>query len=573
MKKNKKFLAGALVIPGLVIALAGCSATGSVGTDAGGEVQAQTESATEAAKATEIQTSQAAQQDTGSGKNTAVSVAEVPEGFSERDFDTSYSDAKTVELSANGAKTDAAGVTVDGNTVTFTQEGAYLLKGDLAGQIVVDLPGESDKVQLVLDGVNVTNSSSAGIYVKNADKVFVTTTEGSENNISVTGGFVQTDDNNVDGAIYSKDDIVFNGAGALKVSCVSGHGIVSKNDLKITSGTYEITSGSKALQGKDMVGIAGGAVTLTAGTDGIDSVNVAFYGGDTNITAGDEGINSDVTDENAEPKVLLAGGNIKIESDDDGIQTTGGAELAGANVTVTAGGGSVNAAEHFDDVAFGQMGGWAGRGQGGPQFGGEPDSMGEINYDTDDDETTDDGSKNKGIKANNIMLRSGSMTIDSQDDAIHADGDITAEGGTYEINAGDDGLHADATLTINGGAFTIEAWEGLEATVVTVNDGDILISAKDDGINAVQKVSSLSPGIEINGGSVGITMAQGDTDALDSNGGLAIRGGAVDIKAQSPFDYDGEGVLGGGSVKVNGEQITELYTQLMGGSPGGVRRQ
>ncbi len=569
MKKNKKFLAGALVIPGLVIALAGCSATGGDK----GEIQAQAESTTESANGTETQTSQAAKQDTGSGKNTAVSVAEVPEGFSERDFDTSYSDAKTVELSANGAKTDAAGVTVDGNTVTFTQEGAYLLKGDLAGQIVVDLPGENDKVQLALDGVNITNSGSAGIYVKNADKVFVTTTSGSENSVSVTGEFVQTDDNNVDGAIYSKDDIVFNGDGTLKVSSENGHGIVSKNDLKITSGSYEITSGSKALQGKDMVGIAGGAVTLTAGTDGIDSVNVYVYGGDTNITAGDEGINSDVTDENTEPKVLLAGGTVKIDSGDDGIQTTGGAELAGANVTVTAGGGSVNAAEHFDDVAFGQMGGWAGRGQGGPQFGGEPDSMGEINYDTDDDETTDDGSKNKGIKANNIMLRSGSMTIDSQDDAIHADGDITAEGGTYEINAGDDGLHADATLTINGGAFTIEAWEGLEATVVTVNDGDIFISAKDDGINAVQKVSSLSPGIEINGGSVGITMAQGDTDALDSNGGLAIRGGAVDIKAQSPFDYDGEGVLGGGSVKVNGEQITELYTQLMGGNSGGMRRQ
>ena len=570
MKKNKKFLAGALVIPGLVIALAGCSAAGGVGTADSGETQAQTESTTESASATETRTSQAAQQDTGSGKNTVVSAAEVPDGFSERDFDTSYADAKTVELSANGAKTDAAGVTVDGNTVTFTQEGTYLLNGDLTGQIVVDLPGENDKIQLVLDGVNVTNSGSAGIYVKNADKVFVTTANGSENSVSVTGEFVQTDDNNVDGAIYSKDDIVFNGEGTLKVSCVSGHGIVSKNDLKITSGSYEITSGSKALQGKDMVGIAGGTVTLTAGTDGIDSVNVAVYGGDTNITAGDEGINSDVTDENTEPKVLLAGGTVKIDSGDDGIQTTGSAELAGANVTITAGGGSVNAAEHFGDVAFGQMGGWAGRGQGGPQFGGEPDSMGEINYDTDDDETTDDGSKNKGIKANNIILRSGSMTIDSQDDAIHADGDITAEGGTYEINAGDDGLHADATLTVNGGTFTVEGWEGLEATVVTVNDGDIFISAKDDGINAVQKVSGLAPGIEINGGSVGITMAQGDTDALDSNGSLVIRGGAVDINAQSPFDYDGEGVLSGGSVKVNGEQITELYTQLMGGGHGGM---
>ena len=474
-------------------------------------------------------------------------------------------------MSNDGTKTDASGVTVNGNVITFTQDGTYLLKGDLDdGQIVVDLPGESDKVQLVLDGVNVTNGSSAGIYVKNADKVFVTTTEGSENNFSVTGEFVQTDDNNVDGAIYSKDDIVFNGEGALKVSSESGHGIVSKNDLKITSGTYEIASGSKALQGKDMVGIAGGNINIDAGTDGIDSVNVVMYDGDMDITAGDEGINADVSDENTEQKVTLAGGEISIISGDEGIQTTGDVVTDGAELNIAAGGGSENAAEHFDDMAFGQMGGWSGRGQGGPQFGGEPDNTGEINFDTDDDETAGDGSKNKGIKANNITLKSGNVTIDSQDDAIHANGDITAEGGSYDITAGDDGLHADASLTINGGAFTISSWEGMEATVVTINDGDITISAKDDGINAVQKVNDLSPVIEINGGNINIEMAQGDTDALDTNGDLHIKRGTVSIDAQFPFDYDGEGVLSGGTVTVNGEQITELYNQFMGGGPGGM---
>ena len=550
MKKNKNIIAGLSVIGGITLALAGCGAVSQ---------------STDSRETTVIETADAA----GSGNEadiTQVSNPDIPEGFSKKDFDTSYADAQTVELSTGATKTEASGVTVEGNVITFTQAGTYLLKGELdGGQIVADLPGENDKIRLVLDGVNITNTGSAGIYVKNADKVFVTTAEGSENSISVNGEFVQNDENNVDGAIYSKDDIVFNGKGSLTVSSEKGHGIVSKNDLKITSGSYEIDSASKALQGKDLVGIAGGDMILNAGTDGIDSVNVAVYDGNIDIKAEDEGINSDVTDENTEPSVTLAGGKITIVSGDDGIQTTGDVVNDGAELSITSGGGSANAAEHYTDMAFGQMGGWQGRGQGGPQFGGDPDSLGEINFDTDDDETTGDGNKNKGIKAENITLESGTITIDSQDDAIHGNTDVTVNGGTYEITAGDDGIHADSVLTINGGAFTISAWEGLEATVVTVNDGDISISAKDDGINAVQKVSGLSPALNIKGGSLKIDMAQGDTDGLDTNGGLYITGGTVEINAQSPFDYDAEGVLDGGTVTVNGSQVTQLYSQMMGG--------
>ncbi len=362
MKKNKNIITGLSVIGGITLALAGCSAASQ---------------STDSRETTAIETAGVA----GSGSeadSAQVSSADIPDGFSEKDFDTSYSDAQTVELSTGATKTEASGVTVEGNVVTFTQEGTYLLKGELnGGQIVADLPGENDKIRLVLDGVNITNTGSAGIYVKNADKVFVTTAEGSENSISVNGEFVQTDENNVDGAIYSKDDIVFNGKGSLTVSSEKGHGIVSKNDLKITSGSYEIDSASKALQGKDLVGIAGGDMTLNAGTDGIDSVNVAVYDGNIDIKAEDEGINADITDENTEPSVTLAGGKISIVSGDDGIQTTGDVVNDGADLSIISGGGSANAAEHYTDMAFGQMGGWRGRGQGGPQFGGDPDSLGE----------------------------------------------------------------------------------------------------------------------------------------------------------------------------------------------------
>ena len=560
MKKKYKDIAKILILPVFSgIALAGCAGFGAFGGNADN-----TESIS--SEASQVAYTQTENISDSSSETNASYNGEIPEGFSERDFQTDHSDAVRVTLSDNSSSAEGDGVIIDGNNITFTSAGTYLLSGSLSdGQITVDLPGEEDKIQLVLDGVNVSKNGSAGIYVKNADKVFVTTVSGSENTVTSTGKFVQSDENNVDGAVFSKDDICFNGGGTLTVAAQTGHGIVSKNDLKITSGTYSVDSSGNALQGKDFVGIAGGNISLSAGSDGIESVHLAVYDGDIDISAEDDGINIKENDEDTSPTIILNGGNIDIDSADDSIQTTGDLTLDGSTLSLVAGGGSENAAQHYGDTAFGNMGGWKGMGQGGPAFGGEQDSSGEINYDTDDDDTIGDGSSNKGIKASNIILKKGSVEIDAQDDAVNADHTVSAEGGTYTLTAGDDGIHADESITLNGGAFTIEAWEGLEATVITINDGDINISASDDGINATPKVSNMNCGLEIGGGTITVDMAQGDTDALDSNGFLMINGGTIDLNAQSPFDYDGEESLNSGTVYVNGSQVTELYNQMMGG--------
>ena len=109
---------------------------------------------------------------------------------------------------------------------------------------------------------------------------------------------------------------------------------------------------------------------------------------------------------------------------------------------------------------------------------------------------------------------------------------------------------------------------------MTVNGGTISITASDDGINAAQKGSSTDVEIVINGGDITIVMGSGDTDALDANGCLYINGGTLDITASSPFDYDTDGAINGGTVYVNGEQVTEIYNSMMGGGgmgqmPGG----
>lgn len=154
---------------------------------------------------------------------------------------------------------------------------------------------------------------------------------------------------------------------------------------------------------------------------------------------------------------------------------------------------------------------------------------------------------------------------------ISSDGDLTLAGsGSATLTGNGDGIHADGKLTIESGTLSITGSEGLEATYIVINGGDITINASDDGINASNKSDAYSVSLEINGGNITITMGQGDTDAIDSNGSLYVNGGTINITAQSPFDYDGVGQLNGGTVIVNGQTVTSLTNQMMGGMGGAM---
>ena len=178
------------------------------------------------------------------------------------------------------------------------------------------------------------------------------------------------------------------------------------------------------------------------------------------------------------------------------------------------------------------------------------------------------------IEANNsIAIDDGNITINSKKDGLHAEysednnvGYIYISGGTLNINASDDAIHATTIVQIDDGNITTNSHEGIEGTYIQINNGNINISASDDAMNAGNKSSKYTTTIEINGGTINIDMGQGDTDAIDSNGNLYISGGTININAQSPFDYDGEGKLNGGEVTVNGSKINELTNQMMGGN-------
>ena len=396
-------------------AVTGCSAT------AGSASAASAEPASESAS---MQASSDAASAAASANAAREAVKAASGGvFSADDLFTNRDLEQTADTS------DAKLITVkSGEDVLIDEEGVYVLSGEASEVTITVDVDSSEKVQLVLDGLSISNTSAPAIYVASADKVFLTTAAGSQNSLSTTGAFAATSDANVDGVIFAKDDLVLNGQGTLTIESTA-NGIVGKDDVKVTGGTYIIEAAGHGIEGKDSVAIADGTFSITAGTDGIHS-------------------------------------------------------------------------ENSDDASLGS---------------------------------------------------------------------IYVAGGTFTIRAGSDGLGGTAVVQVDGGTFDISADEGIEATYVQVNDGVIGIQASDDGINAASKTTAYSVKLEINGGSIDIDMAAGDTDALDSNGDLIVNGGTVNITAQFAFDFDGAGELNGGTVIVNGEQVTELTnSMMMGGGMGGM---
>lgn len=197
------------------------------------------------------------------------------EMFTARDKEIGYdeSECETITLSDNASTSSLKSVKIDGNTITVSEEGTYIVSGTLSdGQIIID-GDKNEKIRFILDGVTINSNTGAPIYVKQTDKLFITLAENSKNVLTNNKQFTADGDNNVDAVIFSKDDITLNGNGSLEITTNCGHGIVSKDDLKITSGTYSITSSSHALDGKDSVRIASDTFTLNSDKDGIHSEN------------------------------------------------------------------------------------------------------------------------------------------------------------------------------------------------------------------------------------------------------------------------------------------------------------
>ena len=221
------------------------------------------------------ETSSTAETAGGSGAS-AVSAIDTDALFSDRDIEGTYDESAAIPIQLNGdsASCDSDAVIMESGQIIIGTEGVYLLSGTLTdGQIVVNA-GNTDKVQLVLGGADITSSTSAAIYALEADKVFITLAEGTENALANGGEYVAIDDNNIDAVIFSKTDLTLNGSGSLMIDGAAGHGVVSKDELTVTGGSYAISSGKDEIHAENSddatlgtLYIAGGSFTIASGGD------------------------------------------------------------------------------------------------------------------------------------------------------------------------------------------------------------------------------------------------------------------------------------------------------------------
>lgn len=288
---------------------------------------------------------------TVSGEGTAAvdsgdaSVAETVPVMDLSAFDTmtDADDAVTIVLNGTSAECGREGVTVEEGRITITDEGSYLLTGDFTGQIVVRA-GADDNVHLILSGVSITNDM-APIYIENCKNASITLASGTVNSVSDSQNYTFADgEDEPDAAVYSDCDLTINGDGTLNVTGNYACGIRTKDDLKIVSGTINVTSVGDAVKGRDSLRISGGTFHIISESDGLKSNNdedadrgyVLIEGGDFVISAGDDGVH-------AESRLVVNGGILTVLSSYEGLEAMK-VELNGGVIDVTASDDALNAA-------------------------------------------------------------------------------------------------------------------------------------------------------------------------------------------------------------------------------------
>lgn len=460
--------------------------------------------------------------------------------FTDRDVKTDYRESESVVISLEGdrASCGASSVVIDGSHITITGDETYILRGTL-NDGTVTVAAENEKPRLVLEGVSITSSDNAPLRIQEADKVFITLAENTENYLINGGSFSAGESEGVDGAVFSRQDLTLNGSGSLTVTSPAGHGIVCKDDLVFTGGSYTIESAAHGLDANDSVRIRDAVLTVDAGKDGI---------------------HSEETEDASLGFVYISGGTVKLEAEGDGISAEAYLQITDGTIEILAGGGYENGASH-------SSGGW------GDFMGGGMGGMGPGRRSVSESTgTAEDGSTSmKGMKAAGaLLIAGGTVTVDSADDGIHSNASVTIAGGSIQIASGDDGVHADTTLLISAGTVNIsQSYEGLEAKDILIKDGDISLVASDDGLNASGGTDSSGTGgrdqmfggmgggmsgssdgsIVIDGGKL---YVQSSGDGMDANGYLEINDGYVVICGPNSgdtatLDYDISGTINGGT--------------------------
>ncbi|MDE5834359.1 MAG: carbohydrate-binding domain-containing protein, partial [Ruminococcus sp.] len=383
--------------------------------------------------------------------------------------------------------------------------------------------------------------------------------------------------NQIDSAIFARDDIKIKGTGSLTVNGNTADGIVSKNDVKIYNGNITVNAVDDGIRGKDNV-IIGNAKDTDFSTL---KVTVKTKSGD--------GIKSTATDTDTNKSygvVTINGGTVDIESYCDGIQGEQDVIINGGNINIYTYEGS----GFTGNGSTGSTGGnqWSGGFGGGMQDG-----------NSNKTDVSAKGIKSVGLydtagttwqSGGNITVNGGTVVIDSSDDSLHCGGQMNINGGIFKLASADDAMHSDHDLVLGseGGAYNdfevyvTKCYEGVEGENIYQYSGTVVVKADDDGYNAAGGSDSSGSGnnmgwgqggfggsagnntLSISGGIAIVQSASGDHDAFDSNGSIAMTGGIVIANGQEPVDCDS-------TKNTTGATVAEISSRSSGAVTAGTQ--
>jgi len=476
--------------------------------------------------------------------------------------------AAVITLTGDGASISGNGAYVYDGNVVIAEAGRYVFSGNLEdGSIIVDTH-DSSKVWILLDGVEINCSDDACIQVDQADKVFLTLAEGSQN--VLTSGSVYSDtalSDGTDGAIFAHDDLTINGGGSLTVTAQYSHGISANDDLVITGGTITISAVDDAIHVNDSIRIKDAAIAATAGDDGLLTTNevengylyiesgtlditasgdgihttgdITVAGGETNISAGDDGIHSDasvyvqsgtilISDcyEGIEALIIdVSGGDVSINCEDDGFNANGGSgdmfggggQMGGGRNDGTFGHGGMQGSG-TDDGMTGEMPTPTDMGEEGMT--GErptPPDMGEEG--TTGEMPTPPDMGGEGMSGE--MPAPPDMSGESMSSGMPADPETDTASGSTQSSA--DTEDVETYVSISGGNIRIvnevgQDADGLDSNGdIKISGGTIYISLLGTGSNCAVDYASESGGVaEITGGTIIACGASSMAEGFDS---------------------------------------------------------
>ena len=417
--------------------------------------------------------------------------------------------AAVVTLTGDGASVSGNGAYVYDGNVVIAEAGRYVFSGNLEdGSIIVDAH-DSSKVWILLDGVEINCSDDACIQVDQADKVFLTLAEGSENTLISGSAYSDTAlSDGTDGAIFAHDDLTINGSGSLTVTAQYSHGISANDDLVITGGTITISAADDAIHVNDSIRIKDAAITVTAGDDGLLTTNEVENG-----------------------YLYIESGTLDITASGDGIHTTGDVTVAGGETNISAGDDGI----HSDASVFVQSG------------------------------TILISDCYEGIEALIIDVSGGDVSINCEDDGFNANGGSSdmfggggqMGGGQNDGTFGHGGMHGSGTDEGTTGEMPTPPDRSGESMSGGMPTGQETETASGSGQSSAD-TEDVETYISISGGNIRIVNEVGqDADGLDSNGDIKISGGTIYISllgtgSNCAVDYASES---GGVAEITGGTI------------------